>query len=1535
MRLITHSLITALLVIIAATLQAQPVANFTATPLTGCAPMLVTFTNTSTGNPTSFQWTLGNSATSVLPNPTTTYTIPGTYTVTLTVSNASGTDVETKTNYITVLANPIVNFTVNDTASCPPLNAIFTNTSNPVTPGPATYNWSFGDGYLSPLQAPTHAYPYPGYYNVTLVVTNSGGCISSLTKPNLIHVYTPPVADFSAVQAQCDYPAVVPFTSTVTGTGPYVYSWDFGDGNTGTGANPSNTYTNPGTYTVQLIVTDINGCMDTMIKPAYITVGALTANFSTTPGCVNTPLQFTSTSVNATGVLWEFGDGGTAGGPTPTHVYTAPGVYNVKLKVINGTCVDSVTLPVTVNPQPDAIFSFSPLQPCPAPSTVVFTNTSTGALNYAWDFGDFGFSSNMSPTHIYNSNGFFPAKLIATSNYGCKDTLIDTVKVYDIVPFEQASKIAGCVPLEVKFGVKAQTTIPPLPPPSPLLKPYPYAISTWSWDFRDGGTSTLDTPTHIFTTPGHYWVRYTITTVNGCSLTDSIYVMAGTKPTASFTYSPDTICIHDTVHFVNTSTGLDTSTLYYWYFGEVLNSVFGFSLAKDPSYSYGIVSGGPFTVTLVVNNNGCQDTMTKDSIILVHPPTSIPKFAYDCDTPLLVRFYDTESIQPTSHLWDFGDGTTTTASNPVHIFQTLGNHTVKLITWNSIYGCTDTGFLAIHLLDPVLTFSTPDTAICRGDSILFTPVYSSTPSTTYSWTLNNQVQNLLWKLPSIYPMQDPWGHRFNQNSINTISVVVADIHDCLDTATRTNYVLVAKPTAQFAGSPPIGCAPLNVLFTEGSTNTTGAYSVTREWTFGNGNTNTVSTATTTQLYNPGTYTVQLVVTDNVGCKDTLVRTNYIESRKPGASYVPDDTTVCIGQNIQFVNYSTGVALTHAWNFGDGTTSTAASPTKAYAQTGTYTVRLIVTDPTGCKDTVIGVNQIIVSKPNASFTMSDTLAICPPLNVLFTNITSGATSYAWDFGNTAISGLQNPSAIYTDPGIFNITLIATDNAGCKDTAYGRANILGYAGGLSYTPLTGCVPLQVQFTATLNNVPTIIWDFSDGVTQPANGASTTTHTYVTPGVYIPKLILSDGAGCLNSSAGFDTIRVDAVYAGYTNSPACEKTLVQFQDTSFSFFSPVSSWYWSFNNGQDSSFINNPTHLYPTAGDYPVLLVATNGNGCKDTVKGDLHINALPKIGAGADTIICIGDAAQLTGSGGVSYIWTPATGLSCVNCSTPLASPAANLSYVVTGTDINGCQNTDTVAVKLQYITTSAVGDGGEICDDSTFQLFASGAHRYEWEPGESLSNSQIPDPVASPHATTIYVVKAWEGTCPPDSHTVKVVVYPKPVVYAGGDEKIVAGGSVVLNATGTNIATFAWSPPATLSCETCSNPTASPLRTTNYSVLASTNHGCKHSDTVTVFVICDNSQLFIPNYFSPNGDGNNDLFYPRGEGLDKVTVFKVFNRLGELMFERNNFELNDATNAWDGTYKGNQLSPDVYVYVIQGICDNGESLMWKGDITLGR
>ena len=158
---------------------------------------------------------------------------------------------------------------------------------------------------------------------------------------------------------------------------------------------------------------------------------------------------------------------------------------------------------------------------------------------------------------------------------------------------------------------------------------------------------------------------------------------------------------------------------------------------------------------------------------------------------------------------------------------------------------------------------------------------------------------------------------------------------------------------------------------------------------------------------------------------------------------------------------------------------------------------------------------------------------------------------------------------------------------------------------------------------------------------------------------------------------------------------------------------------------------------------------------------------------------------------------------------------------------------------------------------------------------------------------------------------------------------------MLNATGTLISGFRWSPVATLSCETCSNPTASPKTTTTYEVQVNSTYGCKNKDLVTVHILCDESQLFVPNYFSPDGDGNNDQFYPRGEGLKMITAFRIYNRWGEVLFERAGIQLNDMSNAWDGRYKGEQLSPDVYVYLIQGICESGETLTWKGDVTLGR
>src|SRR5690606_41877454 len=246
-----------------------------------------------------------------------------------------------------------------------------------------------------------------------------------------------------------------------------------------------------------------------------------------------------------------------------------------------------------------------------------------------------------------------------------------------------------------------------------------------------------------------------------------------------------------------------------------------------------------------------------------------------------------------------------------------------------------------------------------------------------------------------------------------------------------------------------------------------------------------------------------------------------------------------------------------------------------------------------------------------------------------------------------------------------------------------------------------------------------------------------------------------------------------------------------------------------------------------------------------------------------------------------------------------------------------------------------GLGGAICKDSSIQLHASGATSYEWQPSSDLDDAFIANPTASPQETTTYMVIAREGSCIPDSQEVEVIVHPLPTVNAGSDQTIVAGKSVNLNASGSLIATYSWSPSTSLNCSDCSSPLASPTATTVYTITVTSAKGCRASDDVMVQVLCDESQVFIPNTFSPNGDGENDVFYPRVLGLQNIRSVRIYNRWGELVYERKGIQLNDASLGWDGSYKGNQLNPDVFMYIMEGQCEGGEMMNWKGDVSLIR
>jgi PKD repeat protein len=261
-----------------------PVANFTGTPLAGCSPLIVSFQDMSTGSPTSWNWNFGNGNTSVLQNPSASYFTPGTYTVTLTVSNASGSNTLTRTQYISVYEPPTVDFNATPRSGCFPLRVQFNDLSQPGAGNTSVaWLWDFGNGITSTLQNPMAVYSTTGNFNVTLRVTNDKGCIRTISRPNYITATSGVTANFSnSLATVCAPPATISFTNNSTGPPTLSYLWDFGDGNFSTAVSPVHIYNNSGSFIATLVTTSSAGCVDT-VRSNPIVIGGLVASFGAAP----------------------------------------------------------------------------------------------------------------------------------------------------------------------------------------------------------------------------------------------------------------------------------------------------------------------------------------------------------------------------------------------------------------------------------------------------------------------------------------------------------------------------------------------------------------------------------------------------------------------------------------------------------------------------------------------------------------------------------------------------------------------------------------------------------------------------------------------------------------------------------------------------------------------------------------------------------------------------------------------------------------------------------------------------------------------------------------------------------------------------------------------------------------------------------------------------------------------------------------------------------------------------------------------------
>ncbi|MBA3706972.1 MAG: PKD domain-containing protein, partial [Bacteroidetes bacterium] len=441
-----------------------------------------------------------------------------------------------------------------------------------------------------------------------------------------------------------------------------------------------------------------------------------------------------------------------------------------------------------------------------------------------------------------------------------------------------------------------------------------------------------------------------------------------------------------------------------------------------------------------------------------------------------------------------------------------------------------------------------------------------------------------------------------------------------------------------------GCSGKTVTFT----NTTAPPANNYLWNFGDTNT----LADTSKLTNPtytyptlGTYTVTLISNKGTACADTIIHTVFVSSVTANFT---SNTSGCIGLPVTFKDGSTtAVGSTISswnWKFGDGGISGIQNPTHIYNTAGTFTVTLIVTSSAGCKDSI---KHIVVIKnlPTPNFTTS---SLCNGTNISFTNTTApAATTYHWDFGNTATlldtSNATNPSYNYPGTGTYTVTLVLNKGSACAIT-FTKVITLSSITANFTDNAPGCIGMAVNFIdsskVSSNSTITIwSWDFGDGGTASSNNPS---HTYIASGTYTVTLIVTSAAGCKDTITHTVVIQNTPV-PNFNFSGFCNSKTVKFTNTTVP---PGNTYFWDFGNGSalnDTSKATNPTYTYPAIGNYTVTLIVNKGTACAITITkviklSSIKANFTSAVTACANIAVIFTDLSTVSSNSSITgWIW----------------------------------------------------------------------------------------------------------------------------------------------------------------------------------------------------------------------------------------------------------------------------------------------------------
>lgn len=1548
-----------------------------------CSGATVNFTNLSS---TSWSyiwrwiWNYGDGTIDTVdlsgnPNVQHVYALPGNFLVTLTIYTAdSCSNFETQT--ITIYPNPLANFDYDHNHACEGYPLQFTDLSQSNGGGSILgWNWDFGDplsgtANYSTIQSPAHNFSGPGTYPVTLIVETSNGC-SDTTSINVTVNAKPAVAFTSQNNCLSNQVLFMADTNIVNTDAITNYAWDFNDGspvfNTAS-PNTAHLYSTSGTYYVTLTVTDTNGCTNFVTNPVVINPAPV-SNFTwDQPACKDSEIQFTSLA-NLGGApgyivqwVWNFGDGNTTtinhpGNPNISHTYTTFGNFNVTLTIkTTDSCTATASRLVTVSANPLANFSYDAIH-CQG-EEIQFNDLSQpgsgGLQSWLWNFGDPGSgtantSSLSSPTHTYNAAGTYTVTLEVANTGGCTDTITKTI-VINPHPTVDFSIEPGCVNDSTHF----------------ISTTYVNAAATnsWFWNFGDTYTSVEEDPYHIYSASGSYQVTLTITDTAGCENTITHTAIVSLPPEASFLVSQQT-CANLPVSFDNTSTtSSGTIATWYWEFGDGSDTLI--TAPANPDITHVYSTAGTYTVTLTVNTSlGCEDETSKTVIVKTSP---LAAFAYENTCAgVAVNFTSQSATSGGSaiigYLWNFGDPTsgvnnTSILQNPLHIFNSAGTYTVSLQVTNAD-GCYDTVTQAVIINpSPALEYNWSNT--CAGTATQFTVDETITMvAAVNSWD---------------WDFGDGSAHSNEQNPLHTyaqygnynVVLTIVDSAGCSNTKTHA-VTINAQPVALFSFSS--GCINSATQFSDESYTLNGEPIAVWHWDFGE----TAVANDTSNLQNPqwtytvqGVYTVTLTVTTAAGCQDSTSTTIQVFPN-PTANFIytpaPCENGAVYFQDSSYASQASIVSW--LWEFGPGSYSQLQNPVYVfYGSDSTYSVQLIVTDNRGCKDTIV---KSVYVPAAFDFTFNytptcigDYMEFSPEL---IAPLTDSLVFFNWNFGDPGSgiynnSALRNPTHLYSEVGVYTVSLEAIDINNCNNTVFIPVSVeplplpdFEFTVGLCDTTAV----FNDLSTGNGSDISEWIWTYGDGLSDTiyAPGNPDVTHKYLVPSLYTVELTVINANNCHNVFSQEVLVRpcLEAVFSE-EDSLVCQNYNLSFADSSYC-GQPITEWYWDFGDGTTTtynSYTSPVNHIYTEAGNYSVLLrvtTAVSGQSISDSSIVDLIVSPSP-VAEYSIGKVCYGTTAEFTNetvNNGVivsGYQWDFDDPASTEDTST-LRNPSwlfgAPGYYDVRLISSNtlGCSDTVVKTIPVYMLpeanydySLSCAGNRTLFFDHSDSAYAPLSSWTWIFREGTELLDMKLeqnPEYVfqnSGEHQVSLIVQDT--NTCT-DTVTQLVNTYPPPVsdfTYNANYENVqgqLQFDNISVGAThyywdfGNGETSYAEEPFVLYNLDG------------EYPITMIAYSDMECSDTARYVYNFMVKGLFIPNAFSPeNPHAEVQLFKPVGINL-KEYLIQVYDRFGNLLWYSD--KLDDQgrpAEGWDGRYNGLLLQQGVYMWKAEAVFRDG--VIWN-------